>query len=65
MITYRDITPSKITMPEVFRHTPFEHETTTDGGVLVTTVGATTVMVTRQYLNEMDVAVPASQMPAP
>ncbi len=31
MISSRDITVLKIVTSDVFRHTPFEHETTTDG----------------------------------
>jgi hypothetical protein len=45
MISNRDTTVSKIVTPDVFRHTPFEHETTTDSVNSLTTIDPTTVTV--------------------
>lgn len=49
MISNQDITVSNISTPDLFRHTPFEHETTTDPGNSLTTIQPVEVtMVTRQ-----------------
>jgi hypothetical protein len=54
-----DTTVSKIVAPEVFRHTPFEHETTTDLGNFLTTVEPITVMMGKQLVRETVVLVPS------
>jgi hypothetical protein len=49
MISNHDVTVANISTPNVFRHTPFEHETTTGPGSSLTTVQPVEVtMVTRQ-----------------
>jgi hypothetical protein len=60
MTSSRDITVSKIITPDVFRHTPFEHETTTDlAGSFMTTIDPTTVMMVTHDVNEGAVTIPS------
>lgn len=58
MITNHDTTAPKIVTPEVFRHTPFEHETTTDQGTFLT-LDATAVTMGKALLRDTVVLVPA------
>jgi hypothetical protein len=59
MISNHDLTMSKIATPEVFRHTPFEHETTTDPANFLTAVEPITVVMGKQFVHDTVVLVPS------
>jgi hypothetical protein len=59
MIYTCETTQSKITTPGVFRHTPYEHETTTDIENLMTPVEPDTLTTVGQHASDGMVVVPS------
>jgi hypothetical protein len=59
MTSSRDITISKINTPGVFRHTPFEHETTTDSGSALTTIEPVTITMVRSERSDRVTLIPS------
>jgi hypothetical protein len=54
-----DIAISTVTGPDIFRHTPFEHETTTDASALLTITEGIVVNTQQQVSTERPVLSPA------
>jgi hypothetical protein len=50
-------TQSKIASPDVFRHTPYEHETTTDTNNSLTTIEPVTVTMVRPQPDDQTLVV--------
>lgn len=66
MISSRDITVLKIVTSDVFRHTPFEHETTTDmAGNYQTIIDPTTITMVKHQVNDGIVSSPSLPNPTP
>ena len=59
MSSNTDITISTVTVPGLFRHTPFEHETTTDAATLLTVTEGTVVNTQQRVGTEQPILSPA------